>query len=126
MCGMYEGLIEDLCSHKQNGKVYKPKIICSTATIRSFKSQIKDLYNRTNVNLFPPFAIDVEDSFFSKYATNENGLINPKKYLGLLTPNYGSIQTAQVRIYSRLLYSVFQMDIKKQDPWFTLMNFLDL
>ena len=123
MCGMYEGLIEDLCSLKKNDKVYKPKIICSTATIRSFNSQIKDLYNRTSVNLFPPFAINVEDSFFSKYATNENGLINPKKYLGLLTPNYGSIQTAQVRIYSRLLYSVFQMDIKKQDPWFTLMNF---
>ena len=123
MCGMYEGLVEDLCSHKLDNKVFKPKIICSTATIRSFNRQINDLYNRQKVNLFPPFALNVEDSFFSKYAIIDNQLVNPKKYLGLLTPNYGSIQTAQVRIYSRLLYSVYQMDIEKQDPWFTLMNF---
>ena len=53
MCGMYEGLIEDLCSHKLENKVFKPKIICSTATIRSFNRQVNDLYNRKNVNLFP-------------------------------------------------------------------------
>ena len=111
MCGMYEGLIEDLCSHKLENKVFKPKIICSTATIRSFNRQVNDLYNRKNVNLFPPFALNVEDSFFSKYAIKDENLINPKKYLGLLTPNYGSIQT--VLEFIRAYYIQFFRWMKK-------------
>ncbi|MDB4234132.1 helicase-related protein [Alphaproteobacteria bacterium] len=124
MCGLYEGLIEDLCSDKRNSKNYKPKIICSTATIRSYKKQIKDLFNREEVNLFPPFLKDIDDSFFAKFLKSpENTFIKPKIYLGLMAPNYSSTQTFQVRIYSRLLYSVFNLDESERDPWFTLMNF---
>lgn len=124
MYGLYEVVVEELCTQIINGKKIKPKIICSTATIRSYKRQIKDLYNREKINLFPPLGLEVEDSFFSKYALDEKGkYLKPKKYLGLLTTNYSSIQTAQVRIYSRLLYSARKLDLEEADPWFTLMSF---
>ncbi len=123
MVGLYEVLIEELCT-QFNGKVkIKPKIVCSTATIRSYHRQIKDLYNRENVNLFPPFGLDASDSFFSKYAIKDNKLFNPKKYIGLMAPNYPSPQTTQVRIYSRLLYSSNKLPENLKDPFFTLMNF---
>lgn len=125
MCGIYETLIEDLCTNKESNSFFKPKIVCSTATIRSYERQIKDLYNRDKVNLFPPFGLDISDNFFAKYAKSEDGnLRKPKKYLGICTPNYPSTQTAQVRVYSRLLYSVAKIEAKElQDPWYTLMNF---
>ena len=124
MYGLYEVVVEELCTFNKNGKKIKPKIVCSTATIRSYKRQIKDLYNRDKINLFPPLGLEVEDSFFSKYALDDHGnYLKPKKYLGLLTTNYSSIQTAQVRIYSRLLYSARKLDLEETDPWFTLMSF---
>ena len=124
MVGMYEILIEDLCSQNVSSKKIKPKIICSTATIRSYKKQIQDLYDRKTVHLFPPFALDASDSFFSKYAFNKDQKFkNPKKYVGLMTPNYPSPQTTQVRIYSRLLYSANKLPNDLKDPFFTLMNF---
>ena len=125
MCGIYETLIEDLCTDKRSNNYFKPKIVCSTATIRSYERQIKDLYNRNKVALFPPFGLDISDNFFAKYALDQDGsLKKPKKYLGICAPNYTSSQTAQVRIYSRLLYSVAKIESKElQDPWYTLMNF---
>ena len=124
MCGLYEVIIEELCTDYRENKKIKPKMVCSTATIRSYNRQIKDLYNRNSVNLFPPLGLEVEDSFFAKYALDKNGdYIKPKKYIGLLTPNYPSTQTAQVRVYSRLLYSATKLNTEEQDPWFTLMNF---
>ena len=124
MCGMYEALVEDLCTDKRNGKNFKPKIVCSTATIRSYERQINDLYNRNKVSLFPPFGLDISDNFFAKYAMEGEELLKPKKYLGVCTPNFSSTQTAQVRIYSRILYSIGKIPSKRlQDPWYTLMNF---
>ncbi len=125
MCGLYEVIVEELCTEKRFNKNTKPKIICSTATIRSYERQVKDLYNRNNVRLFPPLGLDIADNFFAIYKKEENSdeFKNPKKYIGLLTPNYKSQQTAQVRIYSRLLYSVTKLKKEDQDPWYTLMNF---
>ena len=124
MVGLYETLIEDLCTLKDNNGNSRPKIICSTATIRNYGRQIKDLYNRNNVNLFPPLGIESSDSFFSRDEINEDGSYkNPKIYVGITTPNYNSIQTAQVRVYSRLLYAYNHLDPDERDPWFTLMNF---
>jgi len=125
MCGLYEVVIEELCTENRNNEAIKPKIICSTATIRSYERQVKDLYNRNQVRLFPPLGLDIADNFFASYKKEEDSekYKNPKKYIGLLTPNYKSQQTAQVRIYSRLLYSVTKLKKEDQDPWFTLMNF---
>lgn len=123
MVGIYEVLIEELCSDRRNNKVIRPKIVCSTATIRSYHRQIKDLYNRTEVNLFPPLGLDNSDSFFSKHAMKNGKFYKPKKYIGLMTPNYPSPQTTQVRIYSRLLHSANKIPAHLRDPFFTLMNF---
>ena len=73
MCGIYETLIEDLCTDKRSSNYFKPKIVCSTATIRSYERQIKDLYNRDKVALFPPFGLDISDNFFAKYALEQDG-----------------------------------------------------
>jgi hypothetical protein len=54
MVGLYETVIEELCTDRRNGQVTAPKIVASTATIRRYTEQIKALYGRSDAALFPP------------------------------------------------------------------------
>ena len=65
MVGLYETAIDALCS--TNGtKTIRPKIIASTATVRRAQTQIQALFNRSQVQVFPPPGPDRHDSFFAE------------------------------------------------------------
>ena len=124
MVGLYETVIEEFCTDRRNGKVIPPKIIASTATIRRYEHQIKALYGRESVNLFPPPGLDAGNSFFARYHRNEDGYLSPgRKYIGIFAPSLGSSQTTQVRSFTPLLQSILGMSAEEQDPWYTLMIF---
>lgn len=122
--GLYEGLIEELCTDRRDGRCIRPKIISSTATIRRYQSQIKALYGRESVTLFPPPGLTSTDSFFSAPDTDAYGNHRPGKlYLGVHAPGLQSIQTTQVRTFSALLHSAQQLPEAERDPWWTLLLF---
>jgi hypothetical protein len=122
--GLYEGLIEELCTDRRDGGKVRPKIVSSTATIRRYQSQIKALYGRDSVTLFPPPGLTNTDSFFSAPDTDEYGKPLPGRlYLGVHAPGLQSIQTTQVRTFSALLYSAQQLPDGEKDPWWTLLLF---
>ncbi|MGM0608745.1 MAG: helicase-related protein [Candidatus Muiribacteriota bacterium] len=125
MVGLYETVIEDLCCVKNEGKKIKPKIVCSTATIKNYREQVKALFAREKSNIFPPPGLDAGDSFFAKYATDAKGDLLPgRKYLGIYAPGLSSMQTLQVRFFSALLQGVLLFDQpEEKDPWWTLMLF---
>ena len=52
MSGLYETVVEELCTNRRNGNSTKPKIISSTATIKNFSNQIKALFAREDSSLF--------------------------------------------------------------------------
>lgn len=54
MVGLYETIIEELCTDRRGVQAISPKIISSTATIRRYADQIRALYARTDIALFPP------------------------------------------------------------------------
>ncbi|MEC8943003.1 MAG: helicase, partial [Verrucomicrobiota bacterium] len=72
MVGLYETLIEDLCTAGP-----KPKIVSSTATIRRFEEQVHGLFARDRAAIFPPHGIEAEESFFATVARDENGKPKP-------------------------------------------------
>lgn len=126
MAGLYETLVEDLCTDHRTEPPRVPKVVCSTATIRHFRKQIKGLYNRDRVTLFPPLGLDASDSFFASYAKDDQGMPLPgKKYVGVYAPGLGSMQTTQVRTMSALLQSASELDRATADPWWTLMCFFN-
>ena len=126
MVGLYEVLIDELCTDRRTAKSVKPKIISSTATIRRYREQIKALYARGQASLFPPPGIDVSDSFFSKYATNKEGnLESGRIYVGIHAPGLGSMQTVQVRTFTSLLQSPMAFPDSERDPWWTLLLFFN-
>ena len=141
MVGLYEPLIEDLCTDKRLPSPSKPRIVCSTATIRRYKEQSRALYGRTSTYLFPPSGLEAEDSFFAVYAREDNPastgekppLKAGRKYLGIMAPGLGSLQTLQVRAFTALLQAPRFLPEKAdetpevpenaRDPWWTLLTF---
>ena len=81
MVGLYETVIEELCTDRRAEPAVRPKIIGSTATIRRYEQQIKDLYCRDRVALFPPRGLDAGDSFFARYARDDGRELLPGPHL---------------------------------------------
>jgi hypothetical protein len=127
MVGLYEVVIEELCTDRRDGNVVKPKIISSTATIRRYEDQIRSLYGREESALFPPPGLSAGDSFFARHHIGEDGKPLPgRQYVGVYAPGLGSMQTVQVRTFSSLLQAPFGLPhAEEQDPWWTLLCFFN-
>ena len=84
MVGVYESVIDALAASSLADDAPRPKIVASTATVRRAERQIRALFGRTAVEVFPPPGPDRRDSFFAvtKDATEEN----PRTYLGIAAP----------------------------------------
>jgi len=124
--GLYETVIEDLCTDYRTKPGVHPKIVCSTATIRRYEDQVRALYGRTSVTLFPPPGLEAGDSFFAVYATDSNGKLLPgRMHVGVHGAGLGSLQTAQVRTFSSLMQAPVPFDKTARDPWWTLVVFFN-
>lgn len=122
MVGLYEGLIEKLCTSVSG---VPPKIIAATATTRAASQQIRDLYARENISVFPAPGLSADDSFFAKHDRDENGKLKEgRMYVGILARGYNSALTVSVRTFSSLLAAGKRISGgEEKDPWWTLLIF---
>ncbi|HEX8145016.1 MAG TPA: helicase-related protein [Pyrinomonadaceae bacterium] len=126
MVGLYEAVIEELCTDRRGETPVPPKIVSSTATIRRYAEQINALYARDQVTLFPPPGLEAGDSFFARYSKNPDGSLRPGRiYVGVHAPGLGSLQTVQVRTFSALLQAPVPFTDEERDPWWTLLLFFN-
>lgn len=111
--GLFENVVLDLC--KEND--LKPKIITSTATVKNVHHQVKALYGR-EVSIFPPYGIEINDSFFSK-TTEES----KRRYVGILPTGKTSTMT-QLRLLASLLYARTEIpSIEERDHSWTILSY---
>jgi hypothetical protein len=75
--GLYETAIDHLCRDRLG---IGPKIVSSTATVRRAQEQIRALFGRTSVQIFPPPGPNRRDSFFARTVTNRE---SARLYLGI-------------------------------------------
>lgn len=94
IAGLYENVIQSLCEKNS----IKPKIIASTATSKNAETQVKRLYGR-QIAIFPPFALDTKDNFFSR--SEENSL---RRYIGIM-PTGKNFTMTQLKILAAMLYA---------------------
>ncbi|MER5699312.1 helicase-related protein [Streptomyces mirabilis] len=127
MVGLYEPVIDDLTTDPGGGEPIPAKIIASTATVRRYEDQIKGLFGRTEVALFPPHGLTEGHSFFAEPATLEDGTPAPgRRYLGVMSSSLGSTQTVQVRVAAATLQAAPQIpDEADRDSYWTNLNFLN-
>ncbi|AFZ43848.1 helicase domain protein [Halothece sp. PCC 7418] len=132
MVGLYETAIEALCNRKQpDGTVIKPKIIASTATVRRADQQIRNLFARQTVDVFPPQGLSRKDSFFAQTVPETEK--NARLYLGVAAQGR-SLKVILLRVYLALLSAAQQQWEKHSgaknpnnpaDPYMTLLGYFN-
>jgi len=66
VAGLYEAAIDRLASRNEGGRIVRPKIVASTATVRRAHDQIKALFDRSRTEIFPPPGLSRTHSFFAE------------------------------------------------------------
>ncbi|MEO0373171.1 MAG: helicase-related protein [Cyanobacteria bacterium P01_A01_bin.17] len=131
MVGLYETAIDALASCDRNGKPLKPKIVASTATVRRATSQIRALFGRERVEVFPPPGPDRRDSFFSQTVpvTERNG----RTYVGVAAQGR-SLKVVLLRTYLALMAAAQKAWVdcggdknpkNPADPYMTLLGYFN-
>lgn len=100
MAGLYETAIDVLCARKVEGHVVRPKVIASTATVRRADAQIRALFTRAGVEVFPPPGPDRRTSFFANTVPLDEKA--GRLYVGLAAPGR-SLKVVLLRSYLALL-----------------------
>ena len=103
MVGLYETALDGLCSRTIGEMKVGPKIVASTATVRRAESQIRALFNRSTVDIFPPPGPDRRDSFFAE--THSPDESNARLYVGIAAQGR-SPKVVMLRTYLVLLAAV--------------------
>ncbi|MDB5310763.1 MAG: Helicase-like protein [Gemmataceae bacterium] len=131
MVGLYEVALDELCSRVMGGKKVRPKIVASTATVRRAQNQIRALFARRTVDIFPPPGPDRRDSFFARTHTTKES--NARLYLGLAAQGR-SPKVVLLRTYLALLgaaqkwYAAAGGKKNKDnpaDPYMTLLGYFN-
>jgi hypothetical protein len=100
MVGLYEAVVEELCTDRRTDPPIKPKIVASTATTRKFEQQVSNLYGRSSVMLFPQAINRANETYFSsiKYDKESGEKVLGSLFLGLNPGTYGDSQTSAARV----------------------------
>jgi hypothetical protein len=131
MVGLYETAIEALSCRTIDGKNIKPKIVASTATVRRATNQIRALFGRDQVEVFPPPGPDRRDSFFAKTVGSQ--VNNARLYVGISAQGR-SLKVVLMRTYLALLGASQKLWIAENgarnpenpaDPYMTLVGYFN-
>jgi len=99
MAGLYETAIEALCSRQEeDGELVRPKVLASTATVRRARDQVRALFGRTELSIFPPPGVNDSETFFAQVDYESPGRL----YVGVAAPGR-SMKAILLRTYATLL-----------------------
>lgn len=138
MVGLYETMIQTLCNHykiesrklfpKEIDDFISPKIIASTATISRAREQVKSLYAKDDLHIFPSQGLEFGNTWFSKEVKPSDKDFG-RKYVGICPSGYPSAQTAIVRSYASILQGVMNLteniSYKQLDFYWTLVGYFN-
>jgi hypothetical protein len=100
MVGLYETAVDRLASRVAGGRVVRPAVVASTATIRRAAPQVEQVFARS-VAVFPPQVLDAGETFFSRRVAPSPERPG-RRYRGICAPGE-RIASIGIRVYSALL-----------------------
>ena len=124
MVGLYETTIEALSTRTIAGKSVRPKIVASTATVRRAEHQVRALFGRSRLALFPPPGVDENETFFSEVDRESPGRL----YVGFAAPGR-PLKQLLIHAYVDLLAAAEKMRIgphaESADAYLTLTGYFN-
>jgi hypothetical protein len=131
MAGLYETAIDALCTRTVNGHQVRPKIVASTATVRRADSQIRALFTRAGVEVFPSPGPGRRTSFFAHSVPL--GDRPGREYVGVAAQGR-SLKVVLLRTYLALLAATERCwqeaggaknSVNPADPYMTLVGYFN-
>jgi hypothetical protein len=130
MAGLYEIAVDHLSTREEAGKRIPPKVVASTATTRRAEAQVRALFGRSAVYVFPPPGPDRRDSFFARTVAQSER--EPRMYVGLSAKGR-SLKVLLLRTYLALLGASQRLfeeaggaslgEKNPADPYLTLLGY---
>lgn len=125
MVGLYEAVIEDLCTRESQGKRIRPKIIASTATTRRYQEHVHSLFGREDTVLFPQAINRANETFFSSVARKNGSPVRGTAFVGVNPATYSTGQVSAAQLSAVLSQApaywdgpAEQMDFYSTAVWF--------
>lgn len=128
MVGLYETAVDELASRVIDGKKIRTKVIASTATVRHAQKQVRSLFARNQVDIFPVPGITSKDSFFAKVipASNENP---GRLYVGIAAQGRSTKNLLMRSYITSMSAAQKQLDTvndkKLVDPYLTALGYFN-
>lgn len=123
MVGLYETVIDRLASRTDGGRVIRPVVVASTATVRRARDQVAQVFDRT-LAVFPPQVIDAGETFFS--TTMTPSAANPsRRYRGICAPGE-RLKSVEIRVATAVMehaQALFDAHGSVADPYMTFVNY---
>ncbi|WP_433784629.1 DISARM system helicase DrmA [Actinomycetospora sp. CA-101289] len=123
MVGLYETVVDELCTHERDGQVVRPVLVASTATVRRARDQVEQVFAR-GLTVFPPQVIDAGETFFS--TTVEPTAKQPgRRYFGICAPGE-TLKSVEIRVMAALLehaQALFDEHGAPADPYMTVVDY---
>ena len=123
MVGLYETLVDELCTREDHGARVRPVFVASTATVRRARAQVQQVYAR-DLCVFPPPVIDAGETFFSRrlpLSPSSPG----RRYRGILAPGE-RLTSVEIRLMTALLefgQYLFDRYGEAADPYMTVVDY---
>jgi hypothetical protein len=123
MVGLYEAMIDRLCTRTDSGVPVRPVFVASTATVRRAREQVRQVFAR-GLTVFPPPLFDAGDTFFSR-RVDPSPETPSRRYRGILAS--GERLTAiEIRVMTAVLeYAQYLFDQHGAvaDPYMTAVDY---
>ena len=131
MAGLYETVIDTLCTRHDDARTIRPKIVASTATVRRADSQIQALFARDRTEIFPPPGPDRRDSFFARTRTSAD--VAARQYLGIAAQGrnpkvvfrrtWTALMAAAQNVYMEA--GGYEREDNPADPYMTVLGYFN-
>ena len=123
MVGLYETVIDRLCTRIQDGRRVRPVLVASTATVRRARAQVQQVFAR-GLTVFPPPLLDAGDTFFSR-RVKDSASTPGRRYRGILAPGE-RLTAVEIRVMTALLefgQLLFDKHGAAADPYLTVVDY---
>jgi hypothetical protein len=123
MVGLYETVIDHFGTRVTDGRIIRPMLVASTATVRRAADQVEAVFDRS-LAVFPPQVIDAGETFFS--TTVEPTPTTPgRRYRGILATGE-RITAIEIRVVAAVMEHaqyLFDRSGVAADPYMTVVDY---
>ncbi len=123
MVGLYETVIDALCTRVQDGAPVRPVLVASTATVRRANDQVEQVFAR-DLAIFPPQVLDAGETFFSTVVPPSPATPS-RRYRGICATGE-RFKSIEIRVAAALLEHaqyLFDRHGAAADPYMTLVDY---